>query len=150
MDGGNEHDWLLDSMVEYLKSPMWTNDICDFIDENCVFFAGELGDENSLELTDIHNNFKKLIDEKLDAFLAEFGIDYDTFIVACTKITNKLHKRCIDQIISVDNFIMFKRMMILRNTKLNEQALAELQKGGTKVPKAVEVSAKYDAEEAEL
>mmetsp|Transcript_13369 Transcript_13369/g.22755 ORF Transcript_13369/g.22755 Transcript_13369/m.22755 type:complete len:214 (+) Transcript_13369:29-670(+) len=146
----NELDWLLDSMIEYLKSPMWTTEICDFIDQNCVFFAGELHDENSLELTQIHNQFTKLIDEKLDTFCAEFGISYEVFVQACSKISNKLHKKCIDQIISVDNFLMFKRMMILRNTKLNQQALLQLQTKGDAVPKACEIKANYDAEEAEL
>jgi hypothetical protein len=40
-------EWLLDSMVDYLKSPMWTTEIFDFIDENCILFAGDLEDENS-------------------------------------------------------------------------------------------------------
>ena len=43
----NELEWLLDSMVVYLKSPMWSTDICDYIDENCMLFAGNVDDENS-------------------------------------------------------------------------------------------------------
>jgi The ARF-like 2 binding protein BART len=92
----NDMDWLLDSMVEYLKSPLWTNDICDFIDDNCVFFAGEVNDENSLDHTEIHNRFKNLVDEKLDVFCAEFGINYELFIEAASKVSSKLHRKCLD------------------------------------------------------
>jgi phosphoglycerate dehydrogenase-like enzyme len=46
--------------------------------------------------------------------------------------------------------MMFKRMMILRNTKLNEQALNQIARAGHAVPKHTEVKAHYDAEEAEL
>lgn len=84
-------EWLLDSMVDYLKSPMWTTEIFDFIDENCILFAGELEDENSFFQTDIHNNFKALVELKLDTFCAEFGIDHEMFFEACSKITKKVH-----------------------------------------------------------
>jgi len=29
-------------------------------------------------------------------FCFEFGIDYDQFIMACSKISSKVHKKCID------------------------------------------------------
>ena len=54
MDAGNDLEWLLDCMVEYLKSPLWTTEICDFIDNNCVIFSGTVEDENMLEFTEIH------------------------------------------------------------------------------------------------
>jgi len=63
---------------------MWTTDICDFIDENCVLFAGSVDDENSLEFTGIHNRFRKLVDLKLDEFCHEFGIQHHEFMVACS------------------------------------------------------------------
>tara|TARA_B110000285_G_scaffold37687_1_gene40803 strand:- start:551 stop:913 length:363 start_codon:yes stop_codon:yes gene_type:complete len=115
----NDMDWLLDCMVEYLKSPMWTTEICSFIDFHCVFFAGDVSDENSLEFTTIHNDFKSIVEVKLDGFCAEFGIDHELFVKACSKISNRVHQKCIDQLIAVDNFMLFKKMMVQRNTKLN-------------------------------
>lgn len=136
-------------MVNYLKSPMWTTEICNFIDENCIFFGDE--DENSFEHTDIHKEFTKLIDIKLDTFCAEIGIDYDTFILACGKITNKLHGKCIDQIVAMENYLFFKQMMVARNKKLNQLAMIEIEKvDGINVPKSAAVQAQFDAEEAEL
>jgi len=51
---GADGTWLLDCMVQYLKSPMWTSDICDFIDDHCLSFANDVEEENSLEFTEIH------------------------------------------------------------------------------------------------
>ena len=73
-EGNEESSWLLDCMVQYLKSPMWTVDICDFIDDHCIAFAGDAEEENSLEFTEIHNKFKLLVDSKLEEFCQEFGI----------------------------------------------------------------------------
>ena len=113
-------DWLLDCMVEYLKSPMWTTEICSYIDFHCILFAGDVNDENSLEFTTIHNDFKSIVETKLDGFCAEFGIEHEHFVQACSKISNKVHEKCIDQLIAVDNFMLFKKMMVARNSKLNQ------------------------------
>ena len=44
---------------------------------------------------------------------------------ACEKASeNPLHKKIVDQIIAVDNFIAFKKLMMKRNQELNEQALS--------------------------
>ena len=54
---------------------------------------------------------------------------------ACSKASgNPLHKKIVDQIIAVDNFIAFKKLMIKRNQELNEQALQMLSGGGPKAP----------------
>jgi len=116
---------------------MWTTEICDFIDTNCIFFAGELHEENSFELSEFHSSFKKLVETKLDGFCAEFGIDHDIFASACSKISSSVHKRCIDQILAVDNFVLFKKMMIARNKKLNQLALKDLKAAGESVPDSV-------------
>ena len=71
-------------MAQYIKSPLWTNDICEFVDENCFLFFGDYKDENSLEFTNIHNEFKELVDEKLSEFCEEYGVTEDQFLVACS------------------------------------------------------------------
>ena len=71
-----DYSWLLDVLAEHLKSDEWSSEICDFIDEHCIFFAGELEDENSLEFTKYHNDFKELIDEQLDDFCENYSIDH--------------------------------------------------------------------------
>jgi hypothetical protein len=52
---------MLDSIAEFLKSPLWKNPIIKFIDENSMTFDNE--EENKLEYTTIHNvsNYTKSI-----------------------------------------------------------------------------------------
>ncbi len=45
-------DWILDSITEFLKSPIWKNPILEFIDKHCMGFDDE--EENKLEYTTIH------------------------------------------------------------------------------------------------
>ena len=83
----------MDSITEFLKSPVWKNPIVEFIDDNCMCFDNE--EENKLEYTNIHKvsktaflyprfqNFKKLVDEKLDQFILDMGITGEAFVMAC-------------------------------------------------------------------
>ena len=69
----NEQDWILDTIVDYLKSPMWKNPILAFVDDHCACFDEE--DENKLEYTAIHNKFKELLEAQLTDLLLKIGID---------------------------------------------------------------------------
>ena len=120
----DEVEWILDSVTTFMKSPLWKNQIMDFIDDNCMFFDSE--DENKLCYTDIHNKFKNLIDLKLEKFIKELGIEQDAFLIACDFASTKLHKSIVTQLVAVDNFVMFKNMMVNRNKVLNAEAMEEL------------------------
>jgi len=61
------------------------------------------------------------------------GIDRDTFYNACEKSNNNpTHRRVVQQILSVDDFMSFKQMMIKKNIQLSEIALNELKKAEQK------------------
>ena len=54
----------------------------------------------------------------------ELGVTDEQFISACEKAAqNPIHKKIVDQIMAVDNFTAFKRLMIKRNGELNQQAM---------------------------
>lgn len=56
--------------------------------------------------------------------MAELGVTQEQFMQACEKASEKpLHKKIVDQITAVDNFVAFKKLMLKRNQELNEQAL---------------------------
>ena len=89
-----------------------------FLDEYCIVFDNE--DENKLEYTSIHNEFKKLVEELIGELLAELGVTQEQFLEACGKASkNPIHKKIVDQITAVDNFIAFKKLMWKRNQELN-------------------------------
>jgi hypothetical protein len=43
-----------------------------FLDEYCIIFDNE--DENKLEYTPIHMNFKKIVEDLIGELLAELGV----------------------------------------------------------------------------
>ena len=71
----------------------------------------------------------KLVDELLCELIADMGIDRDIFYDACEKSNrNPAHHRVVQQILSVEDFVAFKRMMIRKNVQLSEIALKELNR----------------------
>lgn len=57
--------------------------------------------------------------------MRELGVTDEQFVGACEKAAkNPIHKKIVDQIMAVDNFQAFKRLMIKRNSELNKEALA--------------------------
>jgi hypothetical protein len=46
-----------------------------FLDENCLVFDTE--EENRLEYTSIHNQFKKIVDDLLSELMAELGVSQE-------------------------------------------------------------------------
>lgn len=64
------------------------------------------------------------MDELLCELIAEMGIDRDTFYSACEHSNrNPTHRRVVQQILSVDDFVAFKRMMVKKNLQLSEITL---------------------------
>jgi hypothetical protein len=68
-----ENDWFFDIIINFLRSPRWKTPIMSFLDEYCIIFDHE--DENKLEYTPIHLNFKKLVEELIGELLAELEVD---------------------------------------------------------------------------
>jgi hypothetical protein len=59
--------------------------------------------------------------------MSELGVTDEQFVQSCEKASlNPIHKKIVDQIMAVDNFMAFKRLMIKRNGELTNQAAAML------------------------
>lgn len=116
-----DEEWILDSVINFVKSPLWKVPITSFINENCTVFDDE--EENKLEYTEVHKKFKKIVEEMLTNMLSEIGIDEEAFAAACIKSTsNPTHKLFLSEILAVENFVAFKKLMLKRNRELNEEA----------------------------
>lgn len=90
-----------------------------FLDEYCIIFDNE--EENKLEYTKIHSDFKNLVEELIGELIAELGVTQEQFMEACEKsASNPIHKKIVDQIVAVDNFVAFKKLMCKRNHELNQ------------------------------
>eukprot|EP00913_Durusdinium_trenchii_P022773 g21379.t2 len=82
--------------------------------------------ENKLEYTLVHNSFKQLVEDLLAAHLVEMDISTDEFNSFCEyglSGSNELHRSLVEQLISVEDFLVFKAMMLKRNSELTREAL---------------------------
>ena len=64
--------WLYEAVIRYLQGPMYTTPLMGFIDAKCLVFDDD--EENKLEFTVLHNEFKDLVEGLLSDFLAELGV----------------------------------------------------------------------------
>ena len=74
-------------------------------------------------------DFKKTVEDLLQELMTELGISDEQFVAACQKAeANPIHKKIVDQIMAVDSFLAFKRLMVKRNNELNKQAMELYEK----------------------
>ena len=61
--------------------------------------------------------------------MTELGVTDEQFVEACQRAeANPIHKKIVDQIMAVDSFLAFKRIMVKRNQELNRQAIEMFEK----------------------
>ena len=101
---------------------MYTNPLMSFIDHHCAVFDDE--DENKLEYTSIHADFKRLVETLLSEFLVEVGVPPARFVqVVADSAGGELNDFVLNSILTVDDFLQFKAMMVRRNVDLTEEVL---------------------------
>ena len=59
-------------IINFLRSRRWKTPVMSFLDKHCILFDSE--EENKLEYTTIHNQFKNLVEELIGHLLAELGV----------------------------------------------------------------------------
>ena len=104
------------------QGPMYTHPLMSFIDHHCAVFDDE--DENKLEYTSIHAEFKRLVETLLSEFLVEVGVPPARFVqVVADSAGGELNDFVLGSILTVDDFVQFKAMMVRRNVQLTEEVL---------------------------
>jgi len=128
---------MYDSLLQFLTSPLWKVPIYTFLDENCIIFDDE--EENKFTYTDVHNvrpmqklliiqEFKKLIEGLVEGVMKELGINEDKFMEIMERgLKNPEHRKVFEQLLIVDNFLVFKKLMVKRNKELELEALRQLE-----------------------
>lgn len=117
-----DFEWLFDYIVTFLKSPPWTVPLNTFIDENCIIFDSD--DDNKLAYTPVHQKFCELVESLLSSNLDAIGVSDEQFVAACGVSQNQeVNKLVFGQIMAVDDFLTFKKMMVKRNMELNIEAM---------------------------
>ena len=115
--------WLYEAVIRYLQGPMYTTPLMGFIDAKCLVFDDD--EENKLEFTVLHNEFKDLVEGLLTDFLAELGVTPERFadVVERASAEKELGDFVATSILTVDDFLQFKAMMVRRNRDLTKEVL---------------------------
>lgn len=66
----------------------------------------------------------------IEQLMVDIGVDDEEQLRGVIEmgLKNKRHKKYFEQLLIVDNFLVFKKLMLKRNKELEYEALKELQK----------------------
>ena len=131
--------WIVESLAQYTASPSWTHDIENFIDTRCYIFDNP--EENLHEHYTAYKDFVALVETKLETMLATIGVTAEQLFEALKGVQDSpRYKKFVGQILNLEDYELFKKMMCNRNKVLEHETAAFM---GKKVDPA-------DKEQAEL
>eukprot|EP00672_Neobodo_designis_P021866 CAMPEP_0174834382 /NCGR_PEP_ID=MMETSP1114-20130205/4796_1 /TAXON_ID=312471 /ORGANISM="Neobodo designis, Strain CCAP 1951/1" /LENGTH=220 /DNA_ID=CAMNT_0016068289 /DNA_START=40 /DNA_END=699 /DNA_ORIENTATION=+ len=128
----SEHEWVVECVAQFLRSPLWTTPVHDFIDEHCILFSGtsDAGSgpqgEQSLEHTAIHHKFRELVDGLITEYIEELGVPPEDVLRACETTASEDGARFLEYMYALDRYETFVLLMARRNAELEAEALRQL------------------------
>ncbi|XP_061481747.1 cilia- and flagella-associated protein 36 [Rhineura floridana] len=129
-----EVEWVVDSIAGYLRSPAWSIPILEFVEHKCEVFDDE--EESKLSYTEIHQEYKALVEKLLDSYLKEVGINEDKFQEACMSPLAKTRtsQTILQPVLAAEDFRLFKEMMVQKNIEMQLQAIRIIQERNGVLP----------------
>ncbi|XP_011301784.1 cilia- and flagella-associated protein 36 [Fopius arisanus] len=128
--GTEDSGWVFDSLVGFLKGPIWSSPLLTFVEERSIIFESEM--EDNKEYFEAYQEYKNLVDLLLGSYMEDMGITPEQFEHACTvnkqtKIPVQFQQSLFEQIWAANEYLVFKRMMIQKNLELQLQALSMIE-----------------------
>ncbi|XP_036402315.1 cilia- and flagella-associated protein 36-like [Megalops cyprinoides] len=119
----DDSEWVVESIAGYLGSPEWVVPVTDFMENKCTVFDDE--DENKLTYTEIHQQYRQLVEKLLENYMQEVGINEQQFLQACSSpfAKSKALQTVFQPVLATDDFQMFRSLMVQKNVELQLQAL---------------------------
>lgn len=133
----DDSEWVLESIVGYLGSPEWVIPVTDFMENKCTVFDDE--EENKLSYTEIHQQYKKLVEKLLENYMQDVGINEQQFLDACTSpfAKSKTLQIVFQPVLATDDFQMFRSLMVQKNMELQLQALRVIKERNGELPECL-------------
>ncbi|XP_007890582.2 cilia- and flagella-associated protein 36 isoform X2 [Callorhinchus milii] len=130
-------EWVVEGIAGYLSSPCWTIPTTDFVEQNCIVFDDE--EENKLSYTEIHREYKELVEQLLEGYVQEVGIQDDQFLEACSSplAQSESFQPVFQPVLAAEDFQVFKSMMVQKNVELQLQALRMIQERNGVLPECL-------------
>uniref|UniRef100_A0A667ZKB3 Cilia- and flagella-associated protein 36 n=1 Tax=Myripristis murdjan TaxID=586833 RepID=A0A667ZKB3_9TELE len=133
----DDSEWVVESIAGYLGSPEWIIPVTDFMENKCTVFDEE--DENKLTYTEIHQQYKQLVEKLLENYMQEVGINEQQFLDACTSpfARSKTLQTVFQPVLATDDFQMFRSLMVQKNMELQLQALRVIKERNGALPECL-------------
>ncbi|KAM4729683.1 cilia- and flagella-associated protein 36 isoform 2-T2 [Anableps anableps] len=133
----DDSEWIIESIVGYLGSPEWVIPVTDFMEHKCTVFDDE--DENKLSYTEIHQQYKKLVEKLLENYMQEVGINEEQFLDACSSPFAKSQslQPVFQPVLATDDFQVFRSLMVQKNMELQLQALRVIKEKNGALPECL-------------
>lgn len=153
-------EWIIDSVVGFLRSPMWVVPILTFIEEQSIIFDPGVPENEEYKVK--HGEYRNLVGLLMNSYLEDMNLKQEEFIKACEDNTSKssvqYHQGLFEQIWAADDYEVFKRMMTQKNVELELQVLQQIQERNGVVPESLKpgpesstlFSVPYDKSEEEI
>ncbi|XP_078505445.1 cilia- and flagella-associated protein 36 isoform X2 [Lissotriton helveticus] len=127
-------EWVIESVFGFLRSPLWAAPVLDFLEQRCSVFDDE--DENKLSYTEIHHEYKKLVEKLLESYLIDVGISEEQFQQAITSpfAQSPTSQNILQPVLAVEDFKLFKSVMVQKNIELQLQAIQIIQERNGVLP----------------
>lgn len=117
-----DSEWVPESIAGFLGSPDWLIPLAEFMESRCSVFDDE--DENKLTYTEIHQQYKQLVERLLENYMQDVGISEQQFLEACSSFSSSASLQTVFQpVLATDDFQMFRSLMVQKNMELQLQAL---------------------------
>ncbi|XP_041739233.1 cilia- and flagella-associated protein 36 isoform X4 [Coregonus clupeaformis] len=132
-----DSEWVVESIAGYLSSPEWVIPVTDFMENKCTVFDDE--DENKLTYTEIHQQYKHLVEKLLESYMQEVGINEQQFLEACSSpfAKSKTLQTVFHPVLATDDFQMFRALMVQKNMELQLQALRVIKERNGALPECL-------------
>ncbi|KAM6956248.1 LOW QUALITY PROTEIN: cilia- and flagella-associated protein 36 [Aplochiton taeniatus] len=130
-----DSEWVVESIAGYLGSPEWVIPVTDFM-ENKYSFDDE--DENKLTHTEIHHQYKNLVEKLLENTCRRFCINEQQFLDACLLPFAKSQtlQTVFQPVLATDDFQMCS-LMVQKNMELQLQALRVIKEKNGALPECL-------------
>ncbi|XP_072525924.1 cilia- and flagella-associated protein 36 isoform X2 [Salminus brasiliensis] len=132
-----DSEWVVESIAGYLGSPEWVIPVTDFMENKCSVFDDE--EENKLTYTEIHQQYKQLVEKLLESYMQEVGISEQQFVEACSSpfAKSKTLQTLFQPVLATDDFQMFRSLMVQKNVELQLQALRVIKERNGALPECL-------------
>lgn len=127
--------WIAESVLQFVASPAFFNDLEDFKEENCINFTDE--EESSHQQFLLFKKYTAIMEDKLRTLVTILGVSETEFCdAAYLCYRDPRYKRLMEELFCAEDFQWFKKVMTKKNRQL--ESLLNKQTGNGSKRQAIE------------